>query len=63
MGFSWGVDGFGVKWFLCDYCELEFGSIKPVNECGCDKSRPRYHNRGIKSDSYNKELSINKNPR
>ncbi|MCP4338506.1 MAG: hypothetical protein GY799_06360 [Desulfobulbaceae bacterium] len=43
---SWGVDGFGTKSYFCNYCELVFGEIDPVEiKHDCDKSKPRYHNR------------------
>ena len=28
---TWGVDGFGVKWFLCNSCREEFGSSKEID--------------------------------
>lgn len=45
-GLSWGVDGNGVKHYLCDHCELVFGPVDPetiVHECDVEESR--YHNR------------------
>ncbi len=45
---TWGVDGFGVRHYVCDYCEAYFGSgIDPsLMFHKCDKTKPRYHNRG-----------------
>ena len=42
---TWGVNGYGVKYYLCSHCELEYGTVKPESDCGCDKSKPKYHNR------------------
>ena len=44
---AWGANGHGVKHYLCDYCELEFGVVDPETiQHKCDTSKPRYHNRG-----------------
>ena len=43
---AWGVDGFGRRHYLCDYCELVFGPIKIESiKHKCDTSKPRYSNR------------------
>ena len=42
----WGVDGYGTKHYLCDYCGLVFGDVDPeLIKHECDTSKPRYHNR------------------
>lgn len=44
---SWGMDGYGVKHYVCSYCWLEFGSVDPNEiEHTCDESKPMYHRRG-----------------
>lgn len=46
--FSWGVDGDGRQHYLCNYCEMYFGVIDiSLVDHNCDKSKPKYHNRGI----------------
>jgi len=48
---SFGVDGFGVKHYLCDYCELVFGDVDPdMIDHECDYTKPRYHNRDKRYD-------------
>ena len=43
---GWGVDAYGNKHYLCNYCELVFGKVNPEEiRHECDKSKPRYHNR------------------
>ena len=43
---TWGVDGHGVKHYLCDYCELVFGPVDPDTIWHeCDRSQPKGHNR------------------
>jgi hypothetical protein len=45
---AWGVDGFGRRHYLCDYCELVFGDVDLESIIHtCDKTKPRYHNRDI----------------
>lgn len=49
---TWGVDGYGIKHYLCDYCYLVFGNVdKDSIEHECDTSRPRYHNRDKQHDT------------
>lgn len=41
-----GVDGLGIKHYLCDHCELVFGDVDPTKiKHDCDKSKPKGHNR------------------
>lgn len=43
---TWGVDGYGAKHYLCDYCELVFGPVDPDEiEHKCDITKPKGHNR------------------
>ena len=28
---TWGVDGYGVRWFICHLCLEEFGSEKEID--------------------------------
>lgn len=43
---GWGVDGFGVKHYLCKHCELVFGDVDSDEiKHECDESAPRYQNR------------------
>jgi len=43
---TWGVDGYGNRHYLCDYCELVFGMVDPAQiKHKCDLSQKRYHNR------------------
>lgn len=46
--YGWGVDGYGRQHYICDYCEMYFGVVD-INlvEHDCDKSKPKYHNRGV----------------
>ena len=54
---TWGVDGYGQKHYLCDYCELFFGDVDPNTiKHNCDTSRPKYHNRGVFSEDIEREL-------
>ena len=49
---GWGVDGFGVRHYLCDYCEIVFGDVDPDEIAHkCDTSKPRYYNRDRRHDS------------
>lgn len=49
---SWGVDGFGRRHYVCNYCELVFGVIDPSEvDHECDKSKPRYHNKDKHAES------------
>lgn len=45
---TWGIDGFGIRYYICEHCELSFGNID-INdiEHDCDKSKSKYSNRGI----------------
>ena len=45
---GWGVDSFGGKHYLCNYCELYFGEVDPATiSHKCDTSKKRYYNRGV----------------
>jgi len=47
-GLGWGVDGFGCRHYVCAHCELYFGDVDPYEiKHDCDKSKPKYHNRGV----------------
>lgn len=49
---GWGLDGFGVRHYICDYCEMYFGDVDPGKiKHDCDKTKKRYHNRGVIYDS------------
>lgn len=53
---TWGVDGYGQRHYLCDYCELLFGCVDPDTiKHNCDTSLPRYHNRGVHSEDIERE--------
>ena len=59
---TWAVSGEKRRYYLCSYCELEFGFLDDAYEIEheCDTSKPRYHNRGIKcatSTSKNKSTT------
>jgi len=46
---TWGVNGYGTKYYLCNYCFLEFGDVDPYEiEHKCNIDKPRYHNRDKK---------------
>jgi len=54
---GWGVDGFGVKHYLCKHCELVFGDVAPDEiEHECDETAPRYQNRDKSKAHYTGEL-------
>lgn len=53
---TWGVDGYGQKHYLCEYCELFFGDVDPDTiDHDCDTSRPKHHNRGVLSEDLERE--------
>ena len=42
-----GVDGHGNRHYICDHCELYFGVVDKYKiKHNCDKTKPKYHNRG-----------------
>ena len=48
---SWGVDGYGVRHYVCNHCWLEFGPVDPDEiEHICDESKPMYHRRGERQE-------------
>lgn len=49
---TWAVNGYGTKYYLCEYCYLEFGDVDPDTiKHECDTQKPKYHN------SYKKEIN------
>ena len=58
---TWGVNGYGQKYYLCPYFEIEYGYVDPFlinHNCNYEKSE----NRGVKhstefKDNYNQLTS------
>ena len=50
--YTWGVDGFGYRHYVCRHCEMYFGKvdIDKIHH-DCNKSKPKSHNRGAIYDS------------
>lgn len=56
---SWGVDGFGTKHYLCKHCELVFGTVNPHEIIhACDTSKPKHHNKDKESSMNIETLTL-----
>jgi len=65
---SWGVNGYGERAYICEYCELFFWMVDPNKiKHTCDTSKTRYHNRGVicpdaeRERKYQRLIKANKN--
>lgn len=48
---AWGVDGFGIKHYLCDFCEVVFGPHDRPEEIKHECTGERYSKRDVLAEA------------